>query len=387
MSLSKRFLLYAQHLSGTGHFVRTYEIACALGEGNEVYLVDGGRSVPRQYETAPFKLIPLPRIYRSQKSIIPLDSRENIKEIMEQRKQLLLKSVAQIRPDVVLIEHFPFSKWELYQEIIPMIELAQRVNKNVKIICSLRDITGRMRHDSNGEQHHLKVVETLHQYFHGILVHADPKLVRLEEYISWVEQITIKIEYTGYVSQKVSPNPVSINSSQLQDSGIILVSAGGAGSIDLISHCIAAWKHPSLQNFINNHQLIIFTPLFAAEDELKYLKKYMENKQIQIHPFSADFLDYMQAATLSISQAGYNTCTNILETRTPAILIPNSTMSDQLPRAHLLAGRGLVTIMDGDNLNPSKLSSTIIDALSRPIIKHNIDLDGARKTRKILEKI
>ena len=78
MSRRRRFLLYAQHLSGVGHFVRTFEIARGLSAKSrsrlpggtafaealdpgcqvepadvpaagrhEVYLVDGGRPVPR----------------------------------------------------------------------------------------------------------------------------------------------------------------------------------------------------------------------------------------------------------------------------------------------------------------------------------------------------
>ena len=42
-----RVLCHAQHLSGVGHFVRMHAIASGLGRTHDVYLVDGGRRVPR----------------------------------------------------------------------------------------------------------------------------------------------------------------------------------------------------------------------------------------------------------------------------------------------------------------------------------------------------
>ncbi|MEC4895520.1 MAG: glycosyltransferase [Oscillatoria sp. PMC 1051.18] len=387
MSRRKRCFLYSQHLSGTGHFVRTYEIACALAEEYEVYLSDGGRPVPRPRAIASLKLITLPRIYRSTAGIIPLDSRESIEEIREQRKRSLLQATKQICPDVILVEHFPFSKWELYAEIIPLIQLAQIVNQRVKVFCSLRDIPGRMRHDSKGEQHHLQVIQTLHQYFDGILVHADPQVVRLQEHLSWVEQITIPIEYTGYVSQKAAPHSVDEKFPHSHPSETAIVSAGGAGSLSLISNCIEAWEHPSIQNFTRDRQLLIFLPLFFSEDKLTSLQNYLNSDRIQIQHFSANFLNYLQTATLSISQAGYNTCTNILETRTPAILIPNPAMSDQLPRSRILAERGLVTAIEPEYLSPTTLARAIIETISQPIITHKIDLNGSQNTRQILRKI
>jgi len=55
MRSGNRVLLYTQHLSGTGHFVRIFEIARALAERYEVYLIDGGRLIPRHPPHTPFK--------------------------------------------------------------------------------------------------------------------------------------------------------------------------------------------------------------------------------------------------------------------------------------------------------------------------------------------
>ena len=389
MAKGKRFLLYSQHLSGTGHFVRTFEIARALAEDNEVYLVDGGRPVPRQEPNIPFKKIALPPIYRSNEGIASVDLARDIDGVMKERRKLLLEFVGRVRPETILIEHFPFSKWLLYSEIIPMIELARERTAPVKVICSIRDILPITRRDPHPTQHRLNVLGTLHKYFDAILVHADPKIVRLEEHIPWVGEITLPILYTGYVSEKPSsrkddPNGPACPSTN--EGNFAIVSGGGAGGVSLISHCINAWNHPDLNDVSSDQTLVVFPPLFLPNDTFRQLEQQTGNGNIKLKSFTSRFVDWMEAANFSISQAGYNTCTNILETHARAILIPDTEMSDQLARARRLSEHGIGTVIDPAELNTGKLVKTIRDTLGRPRPEHNIALNGAQNTRKILEK-
>ena len=100
MTRGKRFFLYCQHLAGTGHFVRTHEIALALAERHEVFLVDGGRPIPRLSSADRLTLVPLPRIYRGEQSIAPLESARRLDDVMHQRRQDLLQAIERIGPDV-----------------------------------------------------------------------------------------------------------------------------------------------------------------------------------------------------------------------------------------------------------------------------------------------
>jgi predicted glycosyltransferase len=95
----------------------------------------------------------------------------------------------------------------------------------------------------------------------------------------------------------------------------------------------------------------------------------------------------MAAADLSISQAGYNACTNVLETRVRSILVPNPATLDQVIRAGRLAERGLARALDAESLDPERLAAAIVDALAAPAPVHQVDLDGARNTRRRIEEI
>ena len=133
--------MYTQALSGPGHFVRTFEIARALAGGHDVYLVDGGRAIPRSMPDTAFKLLHLPQIYRDQADIVPVDSARIIDDVMSEKKQLLIGAVGGFQPRILVIEYFPFSKCKLYSEIITTIERVRAIDHQVTVICSLRDIS------------------------------------------------------------------------------------------------------------------------------------------------------------------------------------------------------------------------------------------------------
>jgi predicted glycosyltransferase len=308
---------------------------------------------------------------------------------MQERNRILLEAVDSIRPDTVLIEHFPFSKLHLRPEILPIINRAREINSQARVVCSLRDISPRTANEPDSSQYRLDVLHMLESYFDGILVHADPGFVRLEEGIPWARDITVPIEYTGYVSERPSGIVEHMNGSSDQVTGadgLVIASAGGSGNPGLLRHYINAWKHAEGQETMAKYRLVIFAPLFLPENKLRFLKELAIGSQIDIRPFTSNFLDWMYMADLTINEAGYNTCTNILETRTPAIIIPNPLMSDQTLRARRFASSHLATVIEPRDINPGRLGKAIIETLAWPASKHNIDLDGAQKTLEFLGK-
>jgi predicted glycosyltransferase len=308
---------------------------------------------------------------------------------MQERKRLLIEAVDRIRPDAVLIEHFPFSKLHLRAEIVPLINRVREVNNQARIISSLRDISPRTANEPDPDQYRLDVLHLLSRYFDGILVHADPGFVRLEEGIPWVRDIAVPIEYTGYVSEKPSAavgHTDGASDPVTDAAGLVIASAGGSGSHGLLTHYINAWQQANRQGALANYKLVIFTPLFMPQSTLHFLGELATACGTEIRPYTANFVDWMYSADLTINEAGYNTCTNILETQTPAILIPNSRMSDQSLRARRFAASGLATVIKSAEVNPDRLGRAIIETLAGPAPSHGIDLDGAQKTVELLAR-
>jgi predicted glycosyltransferase len=387
MTRRRRCLLYCQHLSGAGHYVRTFEIARALAEAHEVHLIDGGRPVPRSSTGLLPRLIPLPRIARGPGGLAALDPTRPIQAVLDERLPLLLAAVDEIRPEILLVEHFPFSKWELAGEIVPMIERARSVSGDVKICCSLRDIAPPTRFDVAGD-YRGRVLGALHSCFDVLLVHSDPRLFRLEEHVPWADSIRIPICYTGYVSEKPnSAQDVSIGDDELS-SGLVIVNNGGTGHSGLGAVAMRAWQLLRSSGDVSGlRRLVVFGSLSAQGAELSAARTAAADGSILLREFAADFLSWMQHADLSISQAGYNTCANILETRVRAVLAPISETSDQPARARRLAERGLARVIDAGTITAERLAAAMRAALAGPKPEHDYDLDGAFRTRQIVEEL
>jgi predicted glycosyltransferase len=116
-------------------------------------------------------------------------------------------------------------------------------------------------------------------------------------------------------------------------------------------------------------------------------KATLGDRRFVLQPFRADFLGWMKNAELSISQGGYNTTMNVLETRTRAILAPNRQMTDQTRRADTLKRRGLVDVIDVETIAANAMARLILDALARPRPEHDLSLDGAQRTSDIIDSL
>jgi len=353
-----KFLLYCQHLSGAGHFVRTYEIARALAQQHEVYVVDGGLPVPRR--SAPITLVPLPRIRRIAGQVVPVESGAAIESVMRARRVALEDAVSSVDPDVVVVEHFPFSKGSLQLEVVSMLEASR-----ARAFCSLRDIAPLTRTDPVEPEETRRL---LRRYFEAVLVHGDPRLITIEEQIEWAASPPVPIAYTGIVSERA---PAGAGERR----GDVVLSAGGGAGEKLVPVVLDAWR--LLGDSVRT--LCVYGSLGGAPD-----LALPTAPNVRFEPYGPGFLEALTGADLSISAAGYNTCANLLETRAPAIVVPRGSVSDQEIRARLLAERGLVRVMDADALDAERLANAMRDTLGRRMPRHNIDLNGAERTRDTL---
>ncbi len=313
-----------------------------------------------------------------------------------------------------MIEFFPFDRWGFRSELISAIESALSTNPDAKVICSLRDIpmraktadlvgtpmpdalVSRLRFDSvpfggmqyvhtlMARRYYNEVCPTLNTHFDALLVHGDPKVTRLEEHFPWVEDIEISIEYTGYVSEKLK---LARRKNGLPKRFVLVSAGGGSEAYELIVPCIEAWKLLLKQRVTQGREMVIFTGPFVHDDHFESLKQICEGGPFRLSCFASDFLSWMQAADFSISRAGYNTCVNVLETGTPALLVPIVQAGDQVFRANKLAELGLADVIAQRNLSPDIIADVIMKGISRSRSSHDIALDGANKTLEFVSKL
>jgi predicted glycosyltransferase len=129
----------------------------------------------------------------------------------------------------------------------------------------------------------------------------------------------------------------------------------------------------------------MFTGPYLDDEDFAALKR-RENQNIRVLRFTAEFLSLLDAADLSISMAGYNTCMNILATKVPALVWPFPQNREQRLRAVKLAALGWMQVLGEPDLDPVRLAGLIEHRLAQPFSpKISVDLNGAARTAAWLE--
>jgi predicted glycosyltransferase len=379
-----RILCHAQSLSGVGHSVRMRAIASGLAAAHEVHLADGGRPVP--HAPAPFAPtpVPLPRLARVDGGVRGERGAPAPAALFAARARALADAALRLRPDVVLVDHHPFGKWELSQEIGALADAARRARPGARVVCSLRDVVRHGRFEvASRAAWEAGVLARLAAHFDAVWVHGDPAFTRLDEHFGRAAELPVPVRYTGFVS----PPPPPAARPPGAPRHAVLSCGGGARSLPFLRAAIAAFRRLHARGALGALRLEVFAGAFATAQDEAALRAAAEGGPVALHRFTPEFPGRLAASALSISRAGYNTSALLLRTGVPAVVVPDPVMSDQVPRARRLAARGLVALVEGEPPGEDALAGAIEAALARPAPRHGFDLEGVAGTGVELERL
>jgi predicted glycosyltransferase len=374
-----KIAVYCQHVWGVGHLFRMREICLALAH-HDLTLITGGPEVE----------VPLPpRLRRVQLPVLHMDAEKSLvppagyslEETWNRRSDILQRFMHDEAPDVLLIELYPLGRTAFGRELDPVLSAIRGGGlPPCRVYCSVRDILVAKRDPA---QYEARVVDTLNHCFDGLLVHADPRVVTLEESFARVADIAVPVVYTGFVARR----PPALDRAQLRrtlgiapEEKLIVASAGGGQSgYPLLAALLAAHRHPAMRDCA---RLVVFSGPYLAEAQMAALVQ-AARPDVRLERFGTDFLSWLQAADVSVSMAGYNTCMNLLATRVPALLWPFAGDREQPLRAARLDRMGAAKVLTDDDLQPQHLAAHI--AAAKPPRPVPIDLEGAACTAQWIE--
>jgi len=368
---------YVQHLLGIGHLRRAAIIARALRHrGLDVAFVSGGAPAGEMnLEGATLVQLPPALSADAQFSAIHDERGQPIDDAWRAgRRQILLDRFVEIHPDLLLIEMFPFGRRQFAFELEPLMAAAKA--RGIPVAISLRDVLVA----KNKPKRNAEILAVVNRHVSAVLVHGDPALVRLDATFPAVTEIKPPVIYTGYVAETaIAPAGRGASGDE------ILVSAGGGAVGGPLLRAVldarpettvaqSAWRLIAGPN-LPDHEFSSLAANLPAN--------------VTLERFRRDFPALMAKARLSISQAGYNTVMDILGTGARALVLPfaEGAESEQTLRARLLAGRGLLALLEPP-YEPARLAHAIDEALRRPRAPAGgIDLGGAAATARIIHDL
>lgn len=370
---SPRVFFYVQHLLGIGHLKRAAAIARALVEaGASVDFVLGGAPVAG-IAPAGARVVQLPPAIASDAQFTNLlDEHGNkVDETWKAwRRGALLTAFAEAKPDIVLLEMYPFGRRQFRFELLPLLDCAAGLFPKPLVAVSVRDILV----DKGRMDRAREAVDIVNEHVDLVLVHGDPHLTRFDLTFPLAAAIAHRLAYTGFVVEK----PVAADPFGDRADGEILVSAGGgAVGFPLLAAAIRAKR---LTRHRHHRWRIVTGANLPPAQRTELDRLAAGDPDITIEGFRADFGKLLAACRLSVSQGGYNTVMELIASRCPAVVVPfaEGGESEQTLRARMLVERQVLSMVDPEFLTAGTLAAAI-DAV-RPPAELDLNLDGARQS-------
>ncbi len=368
-----KILFHVQHLLGIGHLIRAGRICAALTDaGFSVTFVSGGMPMA-DLPIAADNFVQLPPMRAADANFSALVDATGtpIDETWRNaRRDRLLALFHDLRPQIILLEMFPFGRRQLAFELDPLLQTAHDAADPPLIVSSVRDILV----PPSRPKRITETIERVKRYFDLVLVHGDPDLIPFHETFPGAKEIADHITYTGYVTGP--PTRLSLSQNE------VLVSAGGGAVAEqLIPIALAARPLCTLADM----PWRVITGANTSPERLAAYRDAGPPGVIFEHT-RTDFRDLLANARLSISQGGYNTIIETLSAGTPALCMPfaEDGESEQTHRCRAVAARGWLHMIDQDDANPQSFAAAIDRAAAAHPPPVTLKMDGAATTARCL---
>jgi predicted glycosyltransferase len=381
-------VLYCQHVLGLGHFMRSLAIARALSP-HRVVFVTGGRAVdlplPGNVVLEPLEALAMDENFQELRTVAGGD----LAEVKARRAARLMAVLERERPDIFLVELYPFGRRAFEFELLPALEAARQGHfGKTRTVCSLRDI---LVEKADPAKYQARVIQRLNTFFDALLVHSDPGFFPLEETFPAVSAITVPLVYTGFVAERPAPGAGDHLRRELGlgPADKLIVASAGGGNVggELLFAAVQAFAllPPDFQG-----KMRIFSGPFL--DDQAYERLVVDayvRPEIAVERFSPDFLDFLSAADVSLSLGGYNTVMNILAANVPALVWPFAQNREQAMRAERLASAGAITRLGAKDLQPERMAGLLGELLAghRRTAPCPVRLDGSEETARYLSSL
>ncbi|MEO0999391.1 MAG: glycosyltransferase [Pseudomonadota bacterium] len=357
-------LFVVTHLMGSGHLVRTLALARAVvAAGGQAVVVSGGRPLDLPVPDG-VEMRALPPVWVAGLDYSRLIGPEGPADAahMIARAQALSAALAEVRPEVVVTETWPFGRGTLRAEYRALAEAATAAG--ARLVASIRDIP-----EPPSTVKKAARAEAALAGFDAVLVHGDATLMPFEAAWPLPGAARGLLRYTGYVADPLPP-PAT------EGAGEVLVAVGqgaiGRRLLEVAAGAARLSDRPWRLRVGGADAGALAARLSALGPALA-------------EPAAPDYRARLRVAAASVSLAGYNTVCDLVAAGTPALLVPMAEggEAEQRLRAEALAARG-ARVVPAEALTPAALAEAVEAAIRDGARLPTLRLDGATRAAEIL---
>lgn len=368
-----RVLLYSHDSVGLGHLRRNLAIASEIVDRfpNANVIIVTGSPCATQFELPDrTDLIKIPSITKNDAGhYVCRSAVRSLEPTLELRSQMMLQAFRSFEPHLIIVDHRLIG---LKGEAIEMLREAKR--NGVLTIYGLRDVKDSPEvvrlHWDNADSRW-----ALAEAYDRICVYGMPEVFDPRvEYAPLLDQ-TAGVTFTGYI---VPPYRRESESNICRQRKKVLVTFGGGsdGSRRANRYLEALMSGP-----VNWDSHIITGPLMdprLKKQVRKVARRVQPIGSVKVQRFHHNIPRLLRQVDAVVSMAGYNSCVEIIQSGTPAVLLPRSNpRKEQLIRSSRMSELGWVDFLPDPDPDPAELLKVVEKALRTPRrSRPGVNLDG-----------
>lgn len=377
-----RMMIYSHDTFGLGHLRRSLNLAAALVEAVpelSVLLVTGSAMAHRFKLPPRVDYVKLPAVrkvaaerYSPRSLAVPDD------DVLALRANLLLRSVRDFRPDLLLVDHSPAG---MRGEMRPALAWLREELPSCETMIGLRDIIDDPAAviQTWREQ---GITRLLSESYDHIVVYGEREFFDPVEAYDFAPELARKVRFVGHVVE-ASPQSDASAGPDGDVPHVVVTTGGGDGAVDEVAGgFLRMLRNGRLGRRIT--ATVLPGPL-APADVVSELQELAAGTDAVVETFVASTSPHMAAADAVICTGGYNTAIQVLRYARRAVMVPRVMhRREQFLRAHRLAELGLVACLTPDELTPDSLASVLtqlLDESTAPLVAARergvVSFDGA----------
>jgi predicted glycosyltransferase len=370
-----RFLFYSHDGLGLGHTRRHLAVAAALAEqapGASILLATGAEDIvrhglPRQVET-----LKLPSLRKDGNlAYAPRRLHVSAEDIRVLRSALLVTTVKEFRPDVVLVDKHPFgASGEFKTGLKALKKLGGRA------VLGLRDILDEPARVVREWQPY-KMQKRIAEFYDKVLIYGERAIFDPVTAYAFPAALAQRTCFCGYVLTRESvlalenfewPFPPR----ERRTRPVVLATVGGGeDGFQTLNTFMEAAAGASWQG------VVVAGPM-TPEAEMGKLTQRAATSGVTLRQFVPHLSALFSSVDALVCMGGYNTLVEAIALGVPTVCVPRVTPRiEQLIRAEAFERLGLLQVCRPEQLSPQRLREQISAALdNRPVAAANVARGG-----------
>ncbi len=366
-------MLYSHDSWGLGHLRRNLAIARALSQALthcSIVIVSGSPCATQFRLPRNTDIVKIPAISKDADGAYqPRNFSTSMTSVLALRRSIIEAVYRSFEPHVLLVDH---AATGLGDELIQVLRWAQ--HSQTKCLYGIRDVLDNTERTEAGWSSPASQW-ALAEGYQRILVYGERRLFDTVQRYPTLRALAHKVRHVGLIANGPSGNAAR----NIESPHVLVTAGGGEDGFDLLCSYLTGIRDAA----VPWHSSVVSGPLLppAKYAQLRELADSIDS--IRLYRFHKQLPSLMAASNLVVSMAGYNSCSEILDSRCPSVLVPRTfPRQEQLLRAGYLDAAGLAQSLVQPN--DALLIDTVADALrrKRPCATTFPQLNGARNIVK-----